>query len=426
VNYYEILSQHTFVKKLKSRLTKSQKEGKIDYMKKSAKRTLKVISTFGLCILISIVAGGIIFSRLFIQNSLEPLAREAASDLQTHHGAIIDDINLLESNPIFSNASFEKDALPFLMKHISWSDENETSKSLVMILKEAYPKFMSEPEQFESLLADSRVYEIELNWVDELENYDHLGGVEAHPKTSESLKSVPHMDSVVRVGFFYSIPTPRYDELQFASMLRLLQLHKSGHSLAGFRLMRKVTELLNSAPNLVAAQVAAKSLKWEHMIVERLNTPQWAPVDQKVIAAYRRLSWAWPSIIHALIWSGSDMDLMKYMKPQNGVCAAAGDVALGLGFEDLLEPQFIFELSFDQELMRSREIRQKLFNVCSLNEYEIFLTFARDTSKRQSLSSWQLPMGLHPSQIPYLRRHLGFTLMTVATPNFFRFYEKQQ
>lgn len=380
-----------------------------------------------------IVLGGFFWSYLAVAVSsglivtkwLIPKLRAVSNNVRSHHKEILSDLKLLDAKPIFASPLRKKDAQNFISRHIGWKGAKVESvvtpkREDLIALKTAYPELAV--ENLKKLADDPRTITIDVSWVDQIESYDHWN-LASSSIVKVELERVKKLNGIARIGVLAEMPIPDYSLFQFASVIRFLQLQKSGDPLKSFRLFRHASYLAHTTHTIAGAMIATAGLRREHLFAETFKITDWTLIEKERIAAYKRVSWVWGGLIHEARWGTLPEEFQMYIKPHNGVCAMAGESLFYSGFQDFFVPTVPFETNFSAQLQRSEGLTQKLFDVCSMPQYLVFL--APSPASSNSLFGRGYSIGINLARIPFMRRMFGITLMTVGTPNHLRYYEER-
>ncbi len=387
--------------------------------------------------------GVALVSRLIVSEVLMPKLQAVSANVASYHEQILNDLKLLDVNPIFPTSPRKHDAQDFISQRIGWKDEKVESpptpmQEKLIALKMAHPN-LREGENMKKLADDPQTGKIDVSWVDQLESYDHWN-LASSSIVKAQLGRVKVLNGIERIEVLATMPMPDYELFRFAALVRFLQLQKSGDPLKGLRLLRHSSYLSHTTPVLVGAMIATAGLGREHALVKTFDIADWTLIEKERIAAYKRVSWAWGGLIHEASWGTLPEEFLMFMKPHNSVCAMAGENALGSGLQDFLAPTVLFETNFSAQLKQSESITRKLFDVCSTPEYSIFLEPSPESSnslfKKSHNSSWWVSngsidevttdkksIGINPARIPFVRRIFGLTFLTVGTISSVRLYE---
>ena len=323
---------------------------------------------------------------------------------------VLEDLKILSQNRLFPSLTFQKDAGPFLLKHVNWGDSEHPSK--VRDIAKNYPELDCYcNKHFNSLLRDPKIIELDLTWVDKLQDYDHIK-LTARPQTLEMLKNLKKSDPRTKIKNYDLPPLPSLKELYFAGIFRFVQLHQQGRSVEGLAHLRKISQLLYSIPDQVASLEAFRLLNREYLIINHFKIQGWKTIDKNLLKTHKRVTWATPGIISSLFWTGLDPEIAPYLKPQYGFCAGVAQNAFGLGHEEYLKPQFPLEPDFSLQLKQSHQIRKQLFEACGMNDYK-------------GLLNNDAPKDFKETQMPFVRRSIALVLMSIGHPDWFKLYKQE-
>lgn len=395
-----------------------------------------------------------LISGLVISKFFTPKLQAQNMEVKKWQSEILSDLKLLNDSPIFPDKPRNKNAEQLISRHIGWDDGKDnaivqspqTPEYKTLVALNADHEQLWKVENMKKLANDPRTSKIDLSWVDELESYDYWNP-SSFSYFKNQLELAKELSWIDRIDFFSKMPLPNYGLFQFASIIRAIQLQKHRDPLKGLQILRQSSYLAHTSPNLVGPMIAKRGLDLEQALIETFRIKGWTPVDRNRIEAYKRVSWAWTGLFHINIWPNMSDEFNKFIKPQNGVCGAAGENTMGLGMHDLLAPTVPLETNFSKQLNKVNALYQKLFEMCSMPEYIPFLSPSSKSSmslfatNKQSDSIYknsflesdfvgnQKSSSLKISsisKIPFVRRNMALMLMTVAFPNFTRFYEKRE
>ncbi|HWU44837.1 MAG TPA: hypothetical protein VN132_15400 [Bdellovibrio sp.] len=387
--------------------------------------------------------GAALVSGYAMENFLIPKFQNISANVRPHLPEILADLKLLEANPIFDDGPRKKDAQNLLSRHIGWESKGvkpDTSEYKALVALNAAYLGPRDVEYIKKLASDPRVEKLDVSWVDQVTSFDHW-----QPSSSEvvqaELKKVPELNGIGRIGQISTLALPDFQLFQFAVLVRFIQLQKNGAELKGLVLLRQSSDLMHSTHSLVGAMYASAGLSREHTVVEVFNIKNWPLVEKERIMAYRRLSWAWGGLIHMASWDTLPQEFLTFFKPRNGACAMGETLISETGFQDFLSSNAPFETDFSSRLEQSKDFMRKYFDVCSMKDYAGYLEPSQDQSNpvftKGSNSIWAFvksgnvtgndddSYGVNPVRIPFVRRILAMTIMTLAPPNFTKLYDER-
>ena len=351
---------------------------------------------------------------------------------------ILADLTLVSQEPPFEETRFEHDAEFFLERYVSWEglSREVTDADQVTELFSRFTYWKVAPGQLKQLTEDPMFNSIDTAWMSSLYKYDHWN-LSARSEVAHKLQSAARMNGVSRIGVFATLPIPNYNEIRLWATLHLLQKFKAGRALEGFHTFRKTAQLVHSSGTLVGNMIVVAMLKDEHLLTSLFKVKSWELVPTQVIESYQRVSWAWVALSREPWFREFPEDFKTYMRPQLGLCAAAWELGSSVsGFQDFLEPRFVFESDFSANIERSRNFQIQLLKTCNMSSltslvtetppganpwfgkgYEDLLMVDPQGTSEATTMNW--------SRVPYLRRIMGLTLLTVATPNYLQHYERE-
>ncbi len=384
-----------------------------------------IVIIIGACV-VQYLALGMLVSR----------TQEYEAGIQKHQDAILKDLKLLESKPIFADTPHTKNAEEFLAQYISWSGEGlkplETANHKTL---KNFKNFISwnNAEELQNLLNDKELMQIDLSWMEGLLNYDHLN-FSSHSKIKSQMQLAAQSGSLQRIEILSALPISDHNELRQFSVIYFLQQYKKGNVRQGLLILEHVVKLCHSGNNLVSQMAAVALLRTENKLKDYLKFSEATLASEEAILAYRRLSWAWIGISF-LIWSKADVSAFEpYLKSQNGICAAVDETVSPLNLKDFFEPRFFFESDMSSNLKAYRAYQNKLRTACQAQHLKMFdaPVKAENNSLFLRLSSSISPMDaqttsigtkLNWARVPYARRLVGSVIILMGNPNWVKQYD---
>lgn len=392
-----------------------------------------------LIIFVAVIALGsrYISSRLFsnIESSL--------AEIETYYPQITADLQVLEQKPLFEDRERIKNAEPLISKYVAWEGfgakklENENHATLLKFIQDHPSKKLGD-EYLKELYSDPRLMNLDVAWVDTLQEYDHWNFA-SHPSWIETLKKVSGENSIGRVVLFSNLAIPDMKEFRFSVLIRFLQLHRQGKTEKGLKAIRNAAQLCHSTGTLIGSMVALTLLRDEINLAEVLHQTSWKPATNDSLEAYKRVAWAWNGIFNVNKWKGFPSQFEAFLKPRNGICGAAWENSVK-GLPDLLSGGFPFESSYKEQVERDLFFQRKMLEACGLQAMAVFLEPVKPENnpvmvhmpvRLASLAALDNTppdpnrVGLNPTRIPFFRVPFGMLLSTVAQPNAIRFYKER-
>lgn len=387
-------------------------------------------TVFGLILLfvLALPIGNHIFHSFYY----EPAQKKSVAELEKYYPKILADLKMIDQNPIFNKFTFEKNAEEIFEKNLSWSSSPTESKidlnnSNLRHFVAKYSQWKKEPEVLEKMLADPSIHTIDVSWLDAVLNYDHWN-VSNNPHVKKQLTQVKGLDSISKIGVFASLPIPDFLELRNWTLVYFLKQHKKMNTAHGFKVYRKIAELTYSSSSTVSSIVATKLLEDESYLNQLFPVADWQPIDDQRIKAFKRLSWAWLSLVRNTANKPLPLEVRELLKFENGICSAAWELAPNLALmNDFLEPQFLLETNHTLEVTRFKETIENLQTTCRLNPYKNF-----NERAPSSIQSWLSDVTTSFAQaefdgtlnakttagirrLPYLRRMFVYIIFSVGT-----------
>ena len=353
---------------------------------------------------------------------------------------MLDDLKLLNENPIFSTSETMENAESYLSNHVSWSSDDihpldTPSHMTLQELFKKYPEWANDPNQFDALRADPELLNIDTSWMDQLGGYTHWD-ISTNPMVAADLTRIPSATALARAGIMANLPQPDFEEFRKWAMAHALQKQVGGDTLVAVESLRKAAQLANSTGTLAGNLSASAMLRDERRITNGQELANWQFVSGQAVDAYERMSFGWTGVVQASWFKGLPTEFEPYLHPQNGVCAAASQFSAGLfHFQDFFGDKVLLENDFSQELERSRALQKRLYAECNLTYLEplLELTSLVGVADLQTVDEIEnlpfsqnglLPLTLKSTQMPYIRRVLGLTLVTLMKPRLNSIYEQ--
>lgn len=365
----------------------------------------------------------------------EKMQKEAVQDFKNYYPQILADLKLIDQNPVFNKFTFEKNAEAAFSKHLSWSgdntkDMNDLNHSNLNAFFEKYPNSWTDSQVLVKMTQDPDIHKIDTTWMNDLHQYDHWN-ISTNSYITEELKRVKSTDTVARIGLWAALPIPNYSELRKWTLVHFLKQHKKMNTVEGLKLYRKMAELTYTNSSLIASMISVRFLKDEAELARIFSMDNWVQIDEERTEALKRLSWAWVGITQNSLYQVTPYEINDFFKYENGVCAAAWEIIPNSSFlTDLIGPRFLIETDHTVELARLQKMTDRLVDTCGLQAYRVFDSRAPASTNGvlgENVKSFVL--GADPTSqikyVPYMRRIIAYILTSVATPSYFRLYDKK-
>lgn len=365
-------------------------------------------------------------SHLYISWYLLPTMTASADDLARLEPRILADLKLLREKPIFTELAREKNAERFISGFIACygdcgvnhSDALETPEheKLVAMMR-VHDHALRSDDEWSAFLDDEALEELDLAWVDQLIAYDHIDFA-THPSYISALARVETSHGIERLAISKALPFPAMNELRFATLARAAQLSLEDRGEEARRIYRHISYLLSTTDSLMGSLVSVSMLENEKQLSERLDF-SWNLIDDARIRAMRRTSMAWGGIVNVQAGRGEFGLYQDYFSRSTNACAVSNEaVGRDVMLEDYLKPTAFLEMDFSDQLMRTRALQKKILEICEHENLDVFLK----PMPPSNLMAGRLKM--NPARVPFLRRVLGLTLLSVASPNYFSEYDQ--
>ncbi len=371
------------------------------------------IAAFLLLLLVAVIPAA---SHMIVSFYYLPALNAPHLRFQSLAPRILGDLKTVEQRPPFAEIQYKNDAEPLLAKYITWegAGEERTDADRVRDLLTRYLYWKNAPGQLRLLMADPDFKALDTGWMKQLAQFDHWN-LASRPSIRETLDSISRRDGIGRIAGFAALPMPNFNDLRLWATLNVIKHHQTGDAGKAMPTFRQAARLAQSSGILVGQLIAAAMLKDEYALTQAFKVGNWEPVPMDVIEAYQRVSWAWISVKREAWFAEFPEAFRPYLRPQLGVCTAAWEYSVDpLGFQDFLEPRAPLESNFSPYFERARAMQNQLLDLCNM---PAFRAAWGPTPAHLGASGW--------GRVPYLRRILGLTLMTVAVPDYLRVYDKK-
>ena len=372
-----------------------------------------------------------------IQKFFVPKLNETAVAQEKYYDAIMADLNLLEKSPVFPPVTYKNNAETFLTEHVSWTGkgftplETVSHQSLRIFIKSKIN--LEDKKEITLRSQDPLLEQIDTSWMKDLSQFDHWN-FSSNPIVQSKIDTATQKNGISRIGTFSSLPIPDFLELRNFALVHFLQEYKNGRPQEGLKTLRQVAYLMHSAGMLVSQMSAVAVIGMERRMAKALNIKSDLSEMEKQIAAYKRLSWAWVGILQSPWYGKWNSHFDAYLKSENGICAGAYEQITALeGLKEFLEPRFLFEGSFAENYERQRPFQKHIMEICQIKNYSAFFTESPEESRKffakipvissEDSEPTAEKVSLNYGRIPYLRRLVGLTILTISSPNWFKQYD---
>lgn len=388
-----------------------------------------------------VVVSALAANHHYIETRMD-LWRGMAAKENEFRAPFLADVAALDANPPFPDTPRRANAEPFLRAYVSWEGREmkpvERSAALLADMR-AYAEWPKSADVRRRMLADAGFFaRHDATWLERISSFDHLD-LTSHPALAAELGRLPRQNGIERIGTLAAHPLINYLELRNWGLYYALGKIREGRAPEGLKVLRQIAALMHSSYTLVGAMSAAAMLNSERALVETFSIHGWSPVSTETVDRYRRVSWAWGIYAKAPWYGEWKSELEGHLHPRAGLCPGVNEGIGGpLLLQEWLEPTWPFELDLRAKFAASRDLQRRLFAICDLKlqaavldpppaeanpwiltgKRRYFRTVASDEPEETEDG-----FEINATKIPYLRRTIGLTIMTIAAPNFMKFYE---
>ncbi len=339
------------------------------------------------------------------------------------------DLKELRANPIFENATRLRNAAPFVVSNLPLLGDNVVptqTSSLQELFSKKFPNWSSDEKQLAELMIHPDFVNVDVAWIGRLLEFDHLDVTTEEPIAAK-FKLIPRLGSIERIYTLTYIPELDTTALMLIATVHVLRAQTDVARREALTHFRKVRSLLQSDGTLVGQMAATAMLGRERKLVEILKIQNWKTVSDAEYQRYRRVAWVWPALI--LLTSSREFpkELEPYLEGRFGACAGAVDSTIN-GFTalfDFFEPQWPFETSFQTELKRSRDFKERVLIKCGQTAWLPLLRAPEPGVERVAVPKAAEIGDQRLHQIPYVRRVLGMLVEAIGGPDRLQPYKAQ-
>lgn len=366
---------------------------------------------------------------LLLEQSIRSHLEERSRDKDRYRQAFLEDQKLLSENEFFGRVSpNEHDAGPFLNPKIVWEQSPQQSAPWpeLEFSREASKVFWQERRLGRTWLQidPNRFARVNTAWMSELSRFDHwdlLSGPVNPMNTHVAQGKGP-----------FSVPMPKYNDLNDFVRVRLLQGLGSGKMLPALKDVRQLARLVYTSETLISSMVAVGMLNLERSAYEEalrrnlLRKGEWAPISAELSARARRSLYdfqVWLDLVNAPEQAEA---ILQAPHAPGGLCGALSELGNSAWFtRSFLEPRVPLEsdhsawlAKLDQLLHHTPGCRLTLakayWNSPPHAEEEMAFVFSSDPVQL----FWNFGY-FYGANIPYLRRvvwfhSLGYTQMRAS------------
>jgi hypothetical protein len=358
-------------------------------------------------------------TQVYVRANLLPEIDAGRDRVVRFESRILSDLKLLTDKPVFEKSARDRNAERFLTGFINWSGVDEIHSVEHDHLVESMGRHLDtlkSDENWNAFRGDEAIYDLDLAWVDQLSAYNSID-LTTHPRYTEILARAETSHGIQRVELANELPFPQFSELRYAALVRAAQLARAGDARGALTLFRHISDLLSTSDSLIGSMASVAMLHNEKKLAEYFSV-DWIPIDDDRIDAMKRTAWMWPGLLRYQAATGSLGPFETYFHRETNACTWVHEAAgIELILNDYLQPTVVFEPNLNERLERERGVFLKALSACGHPELKVFYT--------PTESPLMIARGVpNPARIPFLRRVVGLNLVAIATPNYFRAYEK--
>ena len=383
-------------------------------MFKKIKKVFLIFSVFGFSIFVVILGVSVKIANDMYQDQLVEWSATTAKYLPK----FAEDLKVIKAAHIYDRVTFKKNAEPYVSKFVLWETTVDAKSPAAKELLRKHSDWSKTEDGFKNLLDDHDFKSMDVSWVAGLKNFDHLD-LNTNEQITKELNRVPSLGGIERVGVHSTLPLLNFMDL--LDQVTVFSLKKSQGTQADRReaieMIHHVAHLLVSTSSLVGQLVTVVALRREIFFSNKLEIKITAGLNDDIVNRMRRVGFSWPGVMQLAETKAISTDLSQYMKPEFMLCGAASEMPFPIMFSEYLEPRWPFEPSFQGDIDRHRTVYQSLFSTCHTDSYAVYL-------KAPTKKVWSKASGL--LNVPYIRRAMASTTMSIGMPNFLRSYQKEE
>ncbi|HRK06746.1 MAG TPA: hypothetical protein PLZ57_03160 [Pseudobdellovibrionaceae bacterium] len=412
-------------------------------------------------------AGIVLGGSVFLANSSWKASRERAKLELTHWAKISEDLRQLEAEPIWKNTR-RRNAIQFIKKHVGMEfasadagdlPEEATSKAQrffarpefkdagsaqvterLVRLRDLYSATVADlktPEEIGPALQKLDLGQLDLSWVDQIQNYDHVSLWDEvwMPELLEELKKSSAFEQIELLSL---MPSPQFGGLVHAAVLRALarmKLHGSRHLEEDLRNFEFIAQVSGQSESLVGQMVSVWALKWADRIEAYGRSRGWAvkrsPKSAASLKAFSRAAWIWTPAMH-WVWTGEITEEQQQQLVRASVvaggCSSLSEATISL-MVFIGQGQWPLELDLREATARAQNFYRSIAAACVNSEApQASASRAHEEAWRQALLSPRsinfLDFNWHEAAlgVPYLRRNISLAIYDIGAASLKRDY----
>lgn len=387
-------------------------------------------------------------SYLFKMYHYEPRLQMVEDRILRFEKSVLEDLEYLQKQPVFAETTFKNNAhsllrnkVPmvgrsnshnsdFIDKHFQFF--NKFSKLGVASADLTREKLLELRENYIQHMGSTA----ELQWMEDLVSFDHWSYLEDE-EYEKYLQQVPGESALNRIAIAAHLPLPDFSFLRNLALIYFVDKIQSGSPDQAFRVLRQVAFLEQTSGSLPGQMSGVSLLKAERTLASVFEISSQKLIDEKQIAAYRRLVWAWVGVLF-YTRSAEQLNIYKpFMKSSLGVCSAVYEMpASYLGLKSFLEKRWPLEMQLQPQAQQTEKILSDLHERCGTQPLKVFLTPPSEDawylvekvfdSERDLANAEKRSKYFNSAKVPYLRQIYGMELEMIIAPDYFRQYEQKQ
>ncbi len=392
---------------------------------------------FGLIFVFLVSGLGVLSLHIYTNVKLYPQILSSQNSVHQFDKWILHDLKTLEKAPLFKKSEYKKDAGSFLQDRLSL---HYPQNQIVIQLFNQYPNWLTDKVAFKGLTSATQFSELDPKWIEQIKPFDHWAWTRQN-NVQEIIQNARHQSGIERISTLSTLPIPNIDLLKNWAAIYAIKKLQTKDLQAGLKIYRKVAELSSTTGTLVGQMQAVAILKAEHKLLNDFQARDWQLISNASIDAYKRLSWAWVHLVRQPFYSDLTSELKNYANESYGVCAGASEnMTILFGVRDFLEPQVSFETNFSQNYARAQQFQKSLLTKCHLDDFTELTEFSSLAESNWFTSYSVFPIAniavteigkfgqifqrVNWSRIPFVRKYIGLSLFSVATPDTLNMYRE--